>query len=273
MLVTTTIIENGIDLPNANTLVVIAADSLGISQLYQLRGRVGRGSRLAHAYFTYKPERVMTSAAAERLKAIMQFTELGSGFKIAMRDLEIRGAGNVLGAEQHGHMDKVGYELYAKILKEELTGEKQDSVELDIKATAFIPEQYVESGAGRMDCYKQIADIRTLDDYKRVCRSMEETYGPLPPETLNLLVIAVLKSYAAPFGVRKISVNRKGGALEFSSLSALGDKGLGAAMQKYGEVVGMDMTSAPVVTFRPQADGGKTMILMTKFLKFARSFA
>ena len=146
-------------------------------------------------------------------------------------------------------------------------------MELDIKATAFIPEQYVESGAGRMDCYKQIADIRTLDDYKRVCRSMEETYGPLPPETLNLLVIAVLKSYAAPFGVRKISVNRKGGALEFSSLSALGDKGLGAAMQKYGEVVGMDMTSAPVVTFRPQADGGKTMILMTKFLKFARSFA
>lgn len=273
VLVTTTIIENGIDLPNANTLVVIDADRLGISQLYQLRGRVGRGSRLAHAYFTYKPERVMTSAAAERLKAIMQFTELGSGFKIAMRDLEIRGAGNVLGAEQHGHMDKVGYELYAKILKEELTGEKQDSVELDIKATAFIPEQYVESGAGRMDCYKQIADIRTLDDYKRVCRSMEETYGPLPPETLNLLVIAVLKSYAAPFGVRKISVNRKGGALEFSSLSALGDKGLGAAMQKYGEVVGMDMTSAPVVTFRPQADGGKTMILMTKFLKFARSFA
>ena len=106
----------------------------------------------------------MTSTAAERLKAIMQFTELGSGFKIAMRDLEIRGAGNVLGAEQHGHMDKVGYELYAKILKEELTGERSESVELDIKATAYIPERYVESGAGRMDCYKQIADIRSLAD-------------------------------------------------------------------------------------------------------------
>lgn len=273
VLVTTTIIENGIDLPNANTLVVIDADRLGISQLYQLRGRVGRGTRLAHAYFTYKPERVMTSAAAERLKAIMQFTELGSGYKIAMRDLEIRGAGNVLGAEQHGHMDKVGYELYAKILKEELTGERQESVDLDIKATAYIPEQYVESGAGRMDCYKQIADIRTLADYKRVCRSMEETYGPLPPETLNLLVIAVLKSYAAPFGVRKITVGRKGGALEFPSLSSLGDKGLAAAMEKFAGSVGLDMTSAPVITFRPQADGGKTMILMTKFLKFARSFA
>ena len=273
VLVTTTIIENGIDLPNANTLIVIDADRLGISQLYQLRGRVGRGSRLAHAYFTYKPERVMTANAAERLKAIMQFTELGSGFKIAMRDLEIRGAGNVLGAEQHGHMDKVGYELYAKILKEELTGERQESVELDIKATAFIPERYIESSAGRMDCYKQIADIRSLDDYRRVCRSMEETYGPLPPETLNLVVIAALKSYAVPFGVKKISVNRKGGALEFPSLAALGDRGLGAAMEKYAGQVGLDMTSAPVITFRPQADGGKTMILMTKFLKFARSFA
>ena len=273
VLVTTTIIENGIDLPNANTLIVIDADRLGISQLYQLRGRVGRGTRLAHAYFTYKPEKVMTNTAAERLKAIMQFTELGSGFKIAMRDLEIRGAGNVLGAEQHGHMDKVGYELYAKILKEEITGERQESVDLDIKTTAFIPERYVESNAGRMDCYKQIAEIRSLEDYKRVCVSMEETYGPLPPETVNLLVIAVLKSYAAPFRVRKISVGRKGGALEFASLDALAAEGLSAAMEKYRAYVGLDMTSAPVITFRPQADGGKTMVLMTKFLKFARTFA
>ena len=272
VLVTTTIIENGIDLPNANTLIVIDADKLGISQLYQLRGRVGRGTRLAHAYFTYKPERVMTNTAAERLKAIMQFTELGSGFKIAMRDLEIRGAGNVLGAEQHGHMDKVGYELYAKILKEEITGERQESVDLDIKATAFIPERYVESTAGRMDCYKQIAEIRSLDDYKRVCLSMEETYGPLPPETLNLLIIAVLKSYAAPFRVKKISVGRKGGALTFASLDALASEGLSAAMEKYRGAVGLDMTGAPVITFRPQGDGGKTMVFMTKFLKFARSF-
>ena len=273
VLVTTTIIENGIDLPNANTLIVIDADRLGISQLYQLRGRVGRSTRLAHAYFTYKPEKVMTQTAAERLKAVMQFTELGSGFKIAMRDLEIRGAGNVLGAEQHGHMDKVGYELYAKILKEEITGERQESIDLDIKATAFIPERYVESNAGRMDCYKQIAEIRSLEDYKRVCLAMEETYGPLPPETLNLLIIAVLKSYAAPFRVKKISVGRKGGALEFASLDALSDEGLSAAMERYRAAVGLDMTSAPVLTFRPQGDGGKMMLLMTKFLKFARSFA
>ncbi len=273
ILVTTTIIENGIDLPNANTLIVIDADKLGISQLYQLRGRVGRGTRLAHAYFTYKPERVMTESAAERLKAMMQFTELGSGFKIAMRDLEIRGAGNVLGAEQHGHMDKVGYELYAKILNEELTGKKQEACDLEIKATAFIPETYVESNAGRMDCYKQIAEIRTAEDYKRVCTSMEEQYGPLPQETVNLLVIAVLKSYASAFGVKKISVGGGGGALEFGSLSCLSDERLGAAMEKYKRDVSLDMTSAPVMRFRALDSGGKTMLLMTKFLKFAATFS
>ncbi len=272
ILVTTTIIENGIDLPNANTLVVIDSDRLGISQLYQLRGRVGRGSRLAHAYFTYKPERVMTENASERLKAIMQFTELGSGFKIAMRDLEIRGAGNVLGAEQHGHMDRVGYELYSKILKEEITGEKETSVDLDIKATAFIPESYIESAAGRMDSYKQIAEIRSAADYKRVCTSLEETYGSMPQETVNLLVIAVMKSYAAKFHVKKITVGTQGGTLEFSSLSVLGDRRLSAAMEKFSRETSLDMTSAPVLRFRFMGDGGKTMIFMAKFLKFAATF-
>ena len=273
VLVTTTIIENGIDLPNANTLIVIDSDRLGISQLYQLRGRVGRGARLAHAYFTYTAEKVMTSSAVERLKAIMQFTELGSGFRIAMRDLEIRGAGNVLGAEQHGHMDKVGYELYAKILKEELTGERQESVDLDVKTTAFIPESYVESGAGRMDCYKQIAEIRTSADYRRVCTSMEEQYGPLPQETLNLLVIAVMKSYASRLRVRKICVGQKGGAVEFMDLAALGTDKIAAAMEKYGSLVTLDMTSAPVLRFKSYGDGSKTMVQMTKFLKFAATFA
>ncbi len=272
ILVTTTIIENGIDLPNANTLIVIDSDRLGIAQLYQLRGRVGRGTRLAHAYFTYKPERVMTENAAERLKAVMQFTELGSGFKIAMRDLEIRGAGNVLGAEQHGQMDKVGYELYSKILKEELTGERRESVDLDVKVTAYLPESYVESNAGRMDCYKQIAEIRSLDDYKRVCDSMEENYGPLPPPALNLLVIAVMKSYAAPLRVKKVSVGAKGGVLEFCELGALSTAGMAAAMQKYAALVSLEMTTAPRIRFKNMGDGSKTMLQMTRFLKFAANF-
>ena len=273
ILVTTTIIENGIDLPNANTIIIIDADRLGISQLYQLRGRVGRGSRLANAYFMFKPEKVLTSDAAERLKAIMQFTELGSGFKLAMRDLEIRGAGNVLGAEQHGHMDKVGYELYSKLLKEELTGETQFAAELDIKATAYIPECYIESSAGRMDCYKQIAEIRTVEDYKRVCLSIEDNYGPMPDEVLNLLIIAVLKSLATKFNVKKIGVDGNEGSLELPSVNSLKNPGLKAALDRYSDSTSLSMAKVPLVIFRPHANPAKTMLDMTKFLKFALSFA
>ena len=272
VLVTTTIIENGIDLPNANTIIVIDSDRLGISQLYQLRGRVGRGDRLASAYFTFRPDKVMTSDATERLKAIMQFTELGSGFKIAMRDLEIRGAGNVLGAEQHGHMDKVGYELYSKLLKEELTGESVFSAELDIKATAYIPERYIESSAGRLDAYKQIAEIRTVGDYKRVLRSVEDNYGRMPDEVFNLLVIAVLKAYAARFNVKKISVNSKGGSLELPGISALGDGRLSEAAQKYAGKVTLSMARAPLIVFKPASTPVKTMRGMINFLKLASSF-
>ncbi len=273
ILITTTIIENGIDLPNANTLIVIDSDKLGISQLYQLKGRVGRGTRLAHAYFTFKPEKVMTSNASARLKAIMEFTELGSGYKLAMRDLEIRGAGNVLGAEQHGHMDKVGYELYSKLLKEELTGESQTVAELDIRANAYIPESYVESSAGRLDSYKQIAEIATVADYKRVYTSLQDTYGTLPQAVENLLVISVLKSYAAKFNVRKISLIKGVGALELPSLSVLGDKRIQAAMDKYHGRVRLNMTEAPVIEFFGARHAQELMAEMTKFLKFALTFA
>ena len=272
VLVTTTIIENGIDLPNANTIIVIDADRLGISQLYQLRGRVGRGSRLAQAYFTFRADKVMTSDAAERLKAIMQFTELGSGFKIAMRDLEIRGAGNVLGAEQHGHMDKVGYELYSKLLKEELTGENQFSAELDIKATAYIPEAYIESSAGRLDAYKQIAEIRSVSDYKRVCSSIEENYGQMPDEVLNLLIIAVLKAFASRFNVKKISVDSQEGCIELPSVNSLRDVRLTSALDKYKGKVTISMAKAPSLIFKPSTTAAKTMLAMTNFLKFAASF-
>ena len=272
ILVTTTIIENGIDLPNANTIIVIDADRLGLSQLYQLRGRVGRSNRLAQAYFTYKPERVLTSEAAARLKAIMQFTELGSGFRIAMRDLEIRGAGNVLGAEQHGHMDKVGYELYSKMLKEEISGRRETVAELDVKATAYIPENYIESPAGRMDCYKQIAEIRTVEDYKRVCLSIEDNFGPMPDEVLNLLIIAVMKAYAAMFSVAKIGVSPREAYLDFPSIESFGDNRLRAALDKFAGSVHLSMTASPRINFAVRKNPARTMLEMTKFLKFASSF-
>ena len=272
ILVTTTIIENGVDLPNANTIIVIDSDRLGISQLYQLKGRVGRGSRLAHAYFTFKPERVMSSNAAARLKAIMEFTELGSGYKLAMRDLEIRGAGNVLGAEQHGHMDRVGYELYAKLLKEELTGESHETAELDIRANAYISEKYIESSAGRLDSYKQIAEISSIADYKRVYASLRDTYGELPRAVENLMVIAVLKSYAAKFNVKKITVANGVGALEFPSLQSLGDKRIQAGLDKYASQTRLNMTEAPVIEFFGKRDSAELMAEMTKFLKFSLTF-
>ena len=272
VLITTTIIENGIDLPSANTILVIDSDRLGISQLYQLRGRVGRGTRLAHAYFTYKAEKVMTENATERLKAIMQFTELGSGYKLAMRDLEIRGAGNVLGAEQHGHMDRVGYELYSKLLKEEMTGERETPAELDIRVGAYISDKYIESSAGRLDTYKQIAEISTTADYKRVYESLKETYGELPVAVVNLLVIAVLKSYAQKFSVKKITVGGGVGALEFPSLEALGDKRILAALDTYKTGVRLNMAEAPVLEFFGGKDSVDLMAGMTKFLKFALTF-
>lgn len=273
ILISTTIIENGIDLPKANTLIVIDSDRLGISQLYQLRGRVGRGALLAHAYFTFKPEKVMTEKAGERLKAIMEFTELGSGFKIAMRDLEIRGAGNVLGREQHGHMDKVGYELYAKLLKEEMTGVEQTVAELDIKADAYIPEKYIEASASRLDCYKQIAEIRGVEDYKRVCLSIEENYGKLPKEVLNLLIIAVLKSYAAKLNIRKIAVSSAGGEIVLPSVQTLADGKFSAALDAFAGKVRLDMSKNPAVLFRPESDAQKLMLSMTKFLKSAAGTA
>ena len=272
VLITTTIIENGVDLPNANTIIVIDSDKLGISQLYQLKGRVGRGSRLAYAYFTFKPERVMSANATARLKAIMEFTELGSGYKLAMRDLEIRGAGNVLGAEQHGHMDKVGYELYSKLLKEELTGETFTAPDLDIHANAYVSEHYIESPAGRMDAYKQIAEISTIADYKRVYASLKETYGTLPVAVENLMVIAVLKSYATKLGVKKITLEKGVGGLEFPSLEALGDKRVMAAMDKYAAVTRLNMSAAPVIEFFGKRDSAELMAEMTKFLKFALTF-
>ena len=272
ILITTTIIENGIDLPNANTIIVTDSDKLGISQLYQLRGRVGRGTRLAHAYFTYKPEKVMTENATQRLKAIMQFTELGSGYKLAMRDLEIRGAGNVLGAEQHGQMDRVGYELYSKLLKEEMTGEREIPAELDIRVGAYISDKYIESSAGRLDTYKQIAEISTTADYNRVHESLRETYGELPIAVVNLLVIAVLKSYAQKFGVKKVTVADGVGSLEFRSLEALNDKRLHAALDEFTTGVRLNMSEAPVLEFFGRKNSVDLMAQMTKFLKFALTF-
>ena len=223
LLISTTIIENGIDLPKANTLIVIDADKLGLSTLYQLKGRVGRSNRLAYAYFTFKKEKILSTVAYERLNAIIEFTEMGSGIKIAMRDLEIRGAGNILGAEQHGHMDKIGYELYSKLLKEELTESVERIPELDVRITAYIPENYIESNSARMEAYKEIAEINSASTEKEFVQNIENNYGKLPIEVKNLINISVVKLLAMKIGVSKIIINKDETKLVFLDIEPFKD--------------------------------------------------
>lgn len=250
VLVATTIIENGIDLPRANTIIVTDSDKLGLSTLYQLKGRVGRSNVMAHAYFTFDREKVMSEAAYKRLSALTEFTEMGSGYKIAMRDLEIRGAGNVMGKEQHGHMDKVGYELYNKLLKESLGETKKESaVELDVNMDAYIPEDYISTSSSRMDCYKQIAEITTDEDDERVTRSLEEYYGKIPREVRNLILIAKLKAAAKKRGAAKVAVGSKKSYVELADISCLQNAGLMDELLRRKDKISFEFSATPVIDF------------------------
>jgi transcription-repair coupling factor (superfamily II helicase) len=204
VLVSTTIIETGVDIPNVNTLIVHDADKMGLSQLYQLRGRVGRSSRVAYAYFTYRKDKVLTEVAEKRLQAIKEFTELGSGFKIAMRDLSIRGAGNLLGAQQHGFIDSVGFDLYSQLLKEAIEErkgagqekEKAFEVEINVDIDAYIPDHYISDGRLKIEMYKRFRSIETLEDVEELQDEMIDRFGDYPEEVAYLFKIAELKVYA-----------------------------------------------------------------------------
>ncbi|MFS0577342.1 transcription-repair coupling factor [Sporosarcina sp. 179-K 3D1 HS] len=215
VLVTTTIIETGIDIPNVNTLIVHDADKMGLSQLYQLRGRVGRSNRVAYAYFLYQRDKVLTEVAESRLQAIKEFTELGSGFKIAMRDLSIRGAGNLLGSQQHGFIDSVGFDLYSQMLQEAIeekqTGiSKEDvpDVEISLPVNAYIPESYIRDGFQKIQMYKRVKAIESEEDYGELVDEMTDRFGDLPFEADLLLRIARIKVWARSAGVESIKQQR-----------------------------------------------------------------
>ena len=270
VLISTTIIENGIDLPKANTLIVIDADKLGLSTLYQLKGRVGRSDRLAYAYFTFKREKILSQTAFERLNAIIEFTEMGSGIKIAMRDLEIRGAGNILGAEQHGHMDKIGYELYSKLLREELSGEEEIMPELDVRVTAFIPDNYIESNIARMDAYKEIAEINSLDAEKEFRTEIQDAYGTLPKEADNLINIAVVKRLCVKLGVTEINVKKDEDSIIFSDFKAFANEKLRSAIDSFDGEVRISMATSPKLEFnRGAKSGAEALNFMKNFLILA----
>ena len=209
LLVCTTIIETGLDIPNVNTLIIENADRFGLSQLHQLRGRVGRSTRHAYAYFTYRPDKNLTEIAEKRLSAVRDFAEFGSGFKIAMRDLEIRGAGNLLGSEQSGHMMSVGYDMYLKLLDEAVLEEKGEKPKMpectaDLNVTANVDQEYVSRGEERMDLYRRMAAIRTQEDADDLLDEMIDRYGDPPKGVLNLIDIALLRAQAQAVGIQDI---------------------------------------------------------------------
>ncbi len=264
VLISTTIIENGIDLPKANTLIVIDADKLGLSTLYQLKGRVGRSDRLAYAYFTFKRDKILTETAYNRLNAISEFTEMGSGIKIAMRDLEIRGAGNVLGVEQHGHMDKIGYELYSKLLKEELDGTESVIADMDVRVTAFIPENYIVSRSERMDTYKAIAELSGEKDKQEIEEYLTEQYGKIPIEVENLITVALIKALAKKYNVTEINVGANGTSLVFGHYKVFGSTELMDKINYSGVKTKIEMSAKPTLRF---INDGKTNSEMLKLVK------
>ena len=215
ILVCTTLIETGVDVRNCNTLVIEDADYMGLAQLYQLRGRVGRSGRKAYAYFTFRRSKVLTDVAAKRLSAIREFTSFGSGFRIAMRDLQIRGAGNLLGQSQHGHMESVGYDMYVKLLNQAIAQAKGEPVKadksdclIDITVDAYIPETYIEDPAGRIEAYKRIAAIQNSDDASDVLDELIDRYGDVPASVTGLVDISLIRVQAARLGVYEISQSR-----------------------------------------------------------------
>ncbi len=213
VLVCTTIIETGVDVPNVNTLIIENADRFGLSQLHQLRGRVGRSSRRAFAYLTFTRGKVLTDVAAKRLEAIREFTEFGAGFKIAMRDMEIRGAGNLLGGEQHGHMEAVGYDLYLRLLADAVDEAKGNAAVhdaeclIDLPVSAHIPESYISSNAQRLDVYRRIADIRTEEDSFDVYDELIDRFGEPPEAVQGLIDVALLRNMAAALGIYEVKQN------------------------------------------------------------------
>ncbi len=222
VLVCTTIIETGLDISNVNTIIINDSDQMGLSQLYQLRGRVGRSNKTSFAYLMYKKNKVLQEISEKRLQTIKEFTEFGSGFKIAMRDLEIRGAGNLLGAEQHGHVDIIGYDMYCRLLDQailELSGKKvKEDLEtiIDLNINAFISPSYISNESQKLEMYKKISLIKTNEDLLDVSDELIDKFGEMPRSVSTLLNIALLKSYATKIGITKISQNSNKVLIKFS---------------------------------------------------------
>jgi transcription-repair coupling factor (superfamily II helicase) len=256
VLVCTTIIETGLDIPNANTMIIQDADRMGLSQLYQLRGRVGRSSRTSYAFLMYKRDKLLKEEAEKRLQAIREFTELGSGIKIAMRDLEIRGAGNVLGAEQHGHMEAVGYDLYCKLLNQAvlaLKGQRseEESYEtvVDCDIDAYIPTAYIKNEYQKLDIYKRISSIENEDEYLDMQDELMDRFGDIPKPVDNLLKVAGIKALAHLAYVTEVNINRQEIRFRMYHKARLKVEGIPALVDEYRGDFKFHMGEEPYFTY------------------------
>ncbi|MCI7796087.1 MAG: transcription-repair coupling factor [Lachnospiraceae bacterium] len=264
VLVSTTIIETGLDIPNANTMIIHDADRLGLSQLYQIRGRIGRSNRTSFAFLMYKRDKMLKEEAEKRLQAIREFTELGSGIKIAMRDLEIRGAGNILGAEQHGHMEAVGYDLYCKMLNEAvlaLKGRKdeEESFEtvVDCDIDAFIPDGYIKNEYLKLDVYKRISAIETDDEYMDMQDELIDRFGDIPKSVDNLLRVAELKAVAHRAYVTEVDINRQEIRMELYPKAKLNVAGIPALVSEYKNALRFVQGEKPVMFYQDKRSKNK----------------
>ena len=257
VLVCTTILESGIDIPNANTIIVENADRFGLAQLYQIRGRVGRSDKQAYAYITYKRDKMLSEDATQRLKAIKEFTEFGSGFKIATRDLQIRGAGSIFGEMQHGHIEQIGYDMYNKLLNEvvkEMKGEKveeEEEITIDLNISSYIPEDYIEDSAQKIEIYQDIAGAKTEEDVQNIIDEIIDRYGEMPAEVYNLLEIARIKNLCRKTNVTKLQQKQNDVVIYFKTLS---DEALRDIILKYKTKVRFSPGEKPYVTLRIEKD-------------------
>lgn len=257
VLVCTTIIETGLDIPNVNTIIINDADRFGLSQLYQLRGRVGRSNRIAYAYFTYDPNKQLSEVSEKRLMAIKEYTEFGSGFKIAMRDLEIRGAGNILSSQQHGHIDNIGYDLYLSFLEnamKKLKGEEVKDINetsIDINIEAYIPESYIKDHNQRLEFYKKISVIESDEDYSELIEEAIDRYGDIPEATNNLMDISQIKFLANEKNIENISGNENKLKIKFNEDKDIDIASLNQVISNFGNKIQFNLKGEKSLEFKP----------------------
>lgn len=255
VLLSTTIIETGMDIPNVNTIIVHDSDRMGLSQLYQLRGRVGRSNRTAYAFLMYKRDKLLKEEAEKRLSVIREYTELGSGFKIAMKDLEIRGAGNILGHSQHGHMEAVGYDLYCKLLNEAVKAEKGEksvvgfNTSIDINMDAYIPDKYVSSEYSKLDLYKRIAVVETKEEAEDMIEEMTDRYGDVPKDVLNLLEVSMIRVLAHKVYVEDLSDREKTIQFNFFENANINPGGFVELLGKYNGKLSLKTAGKPYLVY------------------------